>query len=257
MFVFAHNLLLGYPKPGSRKEPDFLSSAINRITQLIHLADEKNASIVLTGKSIATMRLEHWLKILELISDFDAKIYLLVTSRPSDDLIALHKEGRIMLLSSGNRRAFNQRGEMLYSGNLVHFSFDGEAFFYDTALNIFYFNDGKEVNLPSVMQVDHSLPSALFVSKKISMPFESELVEFESESELVLMDYVDAISVNSDVFGESKFIEALKRSECRTSAITISEAIDKLEAPDNVMTYLKQLATQAEAFDEYTNEQNM
>lgn len=254
MFIFAHNLMLGYSKPGSRKDADFLKASINRFSELINLADEKSASIVLTGKSISTMRLEHWLRILEKISDFDAKIYLLVTSRPSDDLIALHKEGRITLVSSGNRRAFNQRGEMLYSGNLVHVSFDGEAFYYDTASNLFYFNDGKEITLAPIMQVDHNSPTALLVTKQTSKPFESQLIEFASEADYILMDYVDAIRVNSLATGESKFIDALKRADTSTSSVTIADAIDKLDAPDDILVYLKNLADQAEAFDEFAAE---
>jgi hypothetical protein len=253
MFLFAHNLMIGYAKPGARKDANFLKTTIERFKELLVIADENNASLVLTGKSIATMRLEHWLNILEKISDFDAKIYLIVTSRPSDDLIALHNSGHLTLVNTATKRTFNSRGEMVYNGNLVTFKIDNEAFYYDVINNLFYFND-EEIQSHNIIQTDKHLPCAMLVTKAPAKPFSYEQINFGSEAHDVLMDYVEAIQTSAVDFSESKFIEALKRAENGDKPATLDDVIKTLDAPDDVLAYLNELSLKAEAFDEFSME---
>lgn len=251
--LFAHNLLLGFAKPGARKEPNFLKTTIARFTELLSIAEENECPLILTGKAIANMRLEHWLDILNKIADFNVKIWVIANTKPSDDLVALHNSGHLALLSHGNKRPFNQRGEMSFNGNVVTFMFDGEVFTYNTHLNTLDTN-GDSIMLPNVIQVDQHVAAAVIIKKEIGQSFSLAKTEFDDESHMVLMDYVEAIQVNASTVSDSKFIQALQRSEESSGQLTIHDAIARLEAPADISDYLVNLAFKAESFDEFREE---
>ena len=253
MFLFAHNIMLGYPKPGARKDANFLKTTFERFKELLQIADENSASIVLTGKAISTMRLEHWLNFIDKVSDFDVKIYLIVTSRPSDDLIALHNSGHITLVNTATKRVFNSRGEMAYVGNVVNFKLDNDVFFYDVTANEFAIGDDSFTG-PNVIQYDHNLPAAVLVTKELSQRFSHQIMSFASESHDVLMNYVEAIQTLPAGVAESKFIQTLKDAEQNKPVANLQDAIAALKAPDDIQAYLSSLAKKAEAFDEYAQE---
>lgn len=252
MYLFAHNLLLGHAKPGCRKDERFFDFCLDRFQLLLERAEEQGASLVLSGKSLSSMKLEHWLRVIELLKEYEVKLYLILPSRPSDDLVAMHNAGHLTVVGQNQKRQLNAVDEMCFSSDVLNFTVNNCLFSYDTITCNFTMTTQKgeeSTTLHSIIQCDENQPRYVIVTKGVTAA-SFETVQLEDESHLVLMDYVEALKSNSIVNNESVFIELLSKSTTNSNDVTIESCIRNLNAPDDVANYLLQLSKRAELFDE-------
>jgi hypothetical protein len=254
MFLFAQNILLGHPKPGCRKDENFFDATFNRFISLLELAEANEASLILTGRHMTTMRLDAWLKIINAIDDYDVTVFATTGNRTVDDVIALHKSQRITLLTPGSKAEIPGASEVSFVSDALNIIVDGNLLSLNTQTGDFTSTFSQQLQLHNAIQLDEHRANALLITGDGEALSASIVVmdKMGAEHELVSMDYVDALKGSSIVAGESFFIEKLKAaSVAATHESSITSNINQLDAPVPVIGYLQALAEKAANYNEF------
>lgn len=253
MFIMANNILMGYPKPGCRRDDNFFDSTFNRFLEIISIAKDNNASVILTGRHFATMKLELWLRIIDAISHSGVSIFVIATNRPSDDVIAMHRAGHITLLSSGHNRQLPFADQVSFIGDELNIVINKSLLTLHTITGECSTTDGDILHLHNAIQTDEVTPNVIIANTangKLHIT-EAPLICINNEHELVSMDYVEALKATSIVSGESIFINRLKDSSFSGTQKTIETSIQELDAEPEVKSYLLDLALRASEHNEF------